>query len=112
MTQIAQLEHRITKALDRIARGLEAQDGTFVNASSTCLDTIADLEAQKISALASARAAQTKLNDLISQLDEQGRELQRQSVEVTSLRVHIRMLREQMSFDKPNLGHRIGCSRS
>ena len=104
--QIAQLESRITKALDRIERGLEAHSKASglmdeVSAASSESGAVAALEGKLETAAHIARndaeAAQETIQELTLQLDAQGRELQRQSAQVTTLRAHITMMRAQIS---------------
>jgi hypothetical protein len=106
MMQIAQLESRITKALDRIERGLEAHSKASglmdeASAASSESDAVAALEGKLETAAHIARndaqAAQETIQELTLQLDAQGRELQRQSAQVTTLRAHITMMRAQIS---------------
>lgn len=117
MSDIAELERRITAALERIGRGIERgieraapQSGPEVPDEAPAL-RIAALMAERDAALAAAQAArdetarlQSSVDLLTRQLDGHGLDMQRMRKTVIQLRETLRGLREAQVAALPDAG--------
>lgn len=110
MSDIAELERRITAALERIGRGIDrtppsatpiAPDLPISEAGLPTLDDLAEVAAERDAALSDAAAAraeaetlQAAVTLLTRQLDSHGLDMQRMRKTVIQLRETLRGLRE------------------
>jgi hypothetical protein len=117
MSDIAELERRISAALERIGRGIErGLDRTDPSPAPPVLDAtvapdIAALIAERDAALSEAQAArdeavrlQTAVDLLTRQLDGHGLDMQRMRKTVIQLRETLRGLREAQVAALPDAG--------
>jgi DNA repair exonuclease SbcCD ATPase subunit len=114
MSDIAELERRITAALERIGRGIERGPGPALAPDPELLVPEADraaLIAERDAALAQAQAArdetgqlQAAVSQLTRQLDGHGLDMQRMRKTVIQLRETLRGLREAQAAALPDPG--------